>query len=371
MDPIVNYLEDAEKRLLNEMGELFSRMREKRDSTSLESVEDLYKLQPIEGVLYEPCVRIAGSALQGGHYCSEYKLPKDEYVIYKNEFSHQQQYGQQWGPQRLICLAVTNYGRCFITRENYKNESYGGYTCYSPANDSTIHVASHGQVPTNIKPIIKVEPLSYKMPSYLCEALVLGLKLGAASQGSALFGYQLWDSVPDHSLKIISDTTGSLKELNKGFYLLATKWRSHMKEFGAVDLGLMRRTNEELQGKHLTLEDELRVLKEKNAALERENTKLGDYKSAVLDFMFEHYDKNEVEPYDKGDISDKDVIKYFSDWHSKKVFMDSSTYDEVMKAKEMMNEFRIYQTLKGDAMLNGIENSGVSLKVRQSKKSLP
>jgi hypothetical protein len=79
MESVVNYLEDTERKIVKEMAELFNKMREGRNSMSLESIEDMYTSKSVEGVLYEPCVRIPGP--HGGYYCSEYKLPRDEYVI--------------------------------------------------------------------------------------------------------------------------------------------------------------------------------------------------------------------------------------------------------------------------------------------------
>jgi len=90
-------------------------------------------------------------------------------------------------------MAITNYGRCFVTQENYQN-GVGGYTCYSPANDDTIHIVSNGQV----KPIIKLDPLSYKIPSQFWNVLLSGLKLGAVD-GASLFGYHSNDGVPINS----------------------------------------------------------------------------------------------------------------------------------------------------------------------------
>jgi len=87
MEPIVNYLEDAERKMMNEMTELFSKMRGQRDAMSLEGIQHMYDYKAIEGVLYVPCVRIPGTS---GYYCSEYKLPEDEIVIYKSESTYRQ-----------------------------------------------------------------------------------------------------------------------------------------------------------------------------------------------------------------------------------------------------------------------------------------
>jgi len=375
MESVVNYLEDAEKKLAKEMANLFSKMREQRDSMALKGIEDMYSYKPVDGVIYEPCVRIPGTS---GYYCSEYKLPKDEYVIFTRQTSHQQQFGQSWGPQRYICIAVTNYGRCFITQENYKNE-FGGYTGYVPANDDTIHVASHGQVPSGTKPIIKLEPLSYKIPSNFWNVLLLGLKLGAVD-GAALFGYHSHDGVPVGTLKTLSDTTASLQELNKEFYLFAGKWQPHMTERATLDVDNMRQTiienadsiqdlsgkNKDLDEENKTLQAELQELKEQNATLEKEKAKLlplEKYKEAVLEFMNEHCDGNNYN-------TDPTIIELFKNFHANKVFMDEWVYDDVMESKEELNEYRIYKKVKGEMVSNGMDNSNVARNVRSIKKTI-
>ena len=386
MEPVVNYLEDTEKKLAKEMTELFSKMRQQRESMALKGVEDMYSSKPLEGVLYEPCVRIPGP---GGYYCSEYKLPEDEYVIYAREYSHQQQYGQSWGPQRHIAIAFTNYGRCFITQENYKNDTFGGYTCYSPANDTTIHIASHGQVPTGIKDIIKLKPLSYKIPSKFWDTLLLGLKLGVVG-GPVLFADR--GGVPTHILKIILDTTSSLEELNKEFYLFAGKWQPHMTEHATLDIDKMRQTiientdsiqdlsgrNRELEEQNKKLQVELQELKQQKTSLEKEKARLlplEKYKEVVIDFMDEHYDGDErwisnVEHDDDDEPLDTEIIRYFSDWHANKVFMDEWVYDDVIESKEELNEYRIYKKVKGEMVSNGMDNSSVARNVRSIKKGV-
>jgi hypothetical protein len=366
MDSVTNYLEDTEKKLAKEMAELFSKMREQREVMSLKGIEDMYSLKPLEGVLYEPCVSIPGPV---GYYCSEYKLPKGEYVIYIRESSHQQQHGQSWGPQGFICMGVTNYGRCFITKANYK------------ANDT------YGQVPTNINHIIKVEPLPYKMSSNFSNAFILGLKLGYnSSHGSALFsGIYGTEGVPKNTLKYFTDTTISLQELNKEFYLFAGKWQPYMTEHATLDVDKMRQTiiensnsiqdlsgkNRELEQQNKKLEAELQELKEQKASLEKEKARLlplEKYKEVVIDFMDNHYGGNE--PYDHDDTLDTDIIKYFSDWHSNKVFMDQWLYDDVMESKEELNEYRIYKKVKGEMVSNGMDNSSVARNVLSIKKGV-
>ena len=378
MDSVSNYLEDAQKKMAKEMAELFSKMKEQRDTMSLDGIKDMYSLKPLEGVLYEPCVRIPGP---GGYYCSEYKLPEDEYVIYAREYTHQQQYGQSWGPQRHAAIIVTNYGRCLATQENYKNDTFGGYTCYSPANDTTIHIASHGQVPTGLKSIVKLEPLSYKIPSKFWDTFLLGLKIGGVGADS-LFGER--GGVPIHTLKSLSDITASLQEINREFYLFAGKWQPHMTEHATLDIDKMRETiientnciehltekNRRLEEQNESLQAELKELKEQKVSWEKERGKLlplEKYKDAVIDFMDEHY--NGDEPYDNSD-NDQLTIELFKEWHSNKVFMDEWVYDDVMESKEELNEYRIYKKVKGEMVSSGMDNSGVARNIRSIKNDV-
>jgi hypothetical protein len=81
--------------------------------------------------------------------------------------------------------------------------------------------------------------------------------------------------------------------------------------------------------------------------------------------MDEHYDG--CKPYDHDNTLDTDIIKYFSDWHTNKVFMDEWVYDDVMESKEELNEYRIYKKVKGEMVSNGMDNSSVDRNVRSIK----
>jgi TolA-binding protein len=195
--------------------------------------------------------------------------------------------------------------------------------------------------------------------------------------------------------KIALDTTTSLQELNKEFYLFAGKWQPHMTEHATLDIDKMRQTiiensnsiqdlsgkNRELEQQNKKLEAELQELKEQKAILEKEKTRLlplEKYKDAVLEFMDEHYTRNEhnerwlahVEHDDDDKPIDTDIIKYFGDWHANKVFMDEWEYDNVMESKEELNEYRIYKKVKGEMVSNGMDNSSVARNVRSIKKTI-
>jgi hypothetical protein len=330
MEPIVNYLEDTEKKLVKEMSELFTKMREQRDTMSLQGIETMYTYKPVEGVLYDPCVRIPLTLgpRTGHYYWNEFTLPKDEYVIFIKELMSR--------PQRepiYNCIVLTNYGRCFTTNEVRQENHF-------PSNDFANYHGSY--LPNKNIPIIKLDPLPYKLSTHFFKIFLLAFKIG--------------------DNQTVSDTTTSLQELNKEFYLFAGKWQPHMTQYATLEVDTIRQTilenteniqeisekNKILEEKNRNLQAELEKLKEQNAALEKEKIKLlplEKYKEAVLEFMENHYIGNE--PWDHDDTSEKDIIEYFCNWHNDKVFMEQYEYDDFMNQQEELNEYRIYKKVKG------------------------
>jgi hypothetical protein len=343
---------------------------------SLQGIEDMYNIEPIEGVLYDPCVRIpmtlgadSKPAPPGHYYWTDFALPKDEYVIYKREtYKPRDAREPRW---TFNCIALTSHGRYFITKLVHGENPFGSYQyvgIYSPDAN---------------RPVIKLEPLPYKIPTSILKALNLGMSISLIPQDYIHCPQNHNPVVP--VLKTISDTSASLQELNKEFYLFAGKWKPHMTEHATLDVDTMRQTIidnahciEELKGKEASLEEqnkilqaELKQLKEEKAALEKEKTKLlplEKYKDAVLEFMNEHYDG--CKPWDHGDTLDSSIIEIFSDWHFGKVFMEESVYDDVMESKEELNEYRIYKKVKGEMVSSGVDNSGVARNVRSIKKTI-
>lgn len=375
MEPVVNYLEDAEKKLTQEMANLFSKMREQRDNMSLEGIEDMYSYTPVEGVLYEPCVRIPMSLgpRKGHYYWNDFTLPKDEYVIFINETTYQHQRGQSWDAPTYKCIALTNHGRCFISNQvtECRDFSTNCFIQYSGTYSQDINV-----------PIIKLDPLPCKMPTNLFKTYALAFKL-ACTPVTSLHCPNTRGGVNEVVIKTLSDTTASLQELNKEFYLFAGKWKPHMTEHATLDVDSMRQTilknadsieilkaNEaslELQNK--CLQDELRELKIQKAALKEAQAKLlhlEKYKMAVQEFMTEHVNyKHTFNPR-----GDDNIIDEFKQFHSDKVFMDSWEYDDVIKSKDELNEYRIYKKVKGEMVSTGMDNSSVSRNVRNIKESI-
>jgi predicted nuclease with TOPRIM domain len=193
-------------------------------------------------------------------------------------------------------------------------------------------------------------------------------------------------------IKTLSDTTTFLQDLNKEFYLFAGKWQPHMTEHATLDIDKMRQTiientdsiqklsekNRELEGQNKKLQAELQELKEQKVTLEKEKAKLlplEKYKEAVIDFMDNHYDGDErwlsnVEHDDDDKPLDTDIIKYYIDWHTNKAFMDVWVYDDVIKSKDELNEYRIYKKVKGEMVSNGMDTSNVARNVSSIKKGI-
>jgi hypothetical protein len=371
MDTVVNYLEDTEKKLMMEMAELFNKMREQRNNTSLEGIEDMYIIQPLEGVIYEPCLSISGP--EGKSNYAYVKLPKDEYVIHS--FRHHYVVSNHpHNGNAYYCIILTNYGRLINTIPI--TSSRGPF-------DSNIADGS----PTTLTKIETLKILPYKFPSWFYNTFIKLNKSLLTFMGG---GYTCSNS---HSVypsgeslnKLAFDTTISLQEIAKEFYLFAGKWKPHMTAHATLDVDTMRQTIidnthciEELKGKEKMLEEEnkrlqaeLKQLKEQKATLEKEKAKLmplEKYKDAVLEFMEEHYTNEEV--WDHDDTLDSSIIKIFSNWHSNKVFMDEWDYDDVMESKEELNEYRIYKKVKAEMVSSGMDNSSVARNVRSIKKTI-
>jgi hypothetical protein len=371
MDTIVSYLEDTEKKLMKEVTELFNKMRDQGNNMSLEGIKDMYSYTPVEGVLYEPCLRIPISLgpRNGYYYWNDFALPKDEYVIYKHETTYQRQNGQSWDAPTYKCIALTSHGRCFVTKQvteirNFPTHDFMQYNgTYSP--DANI-------------PIIKLNPLPYKIPTSIFRALKIGMGISGIHIGS-LHCHNTRDGVNEGVIQTLSDTTASLQELNKEFYLFAGKWQPHMTRYVTLDVDQMRETIienthsiKELNEKCETLEEqnkkllvELNELKEQTSNLEKEKVKLlplEKYKEVVVEFMnFRNIHH---------DGTDLNIIEQFRYFHTNKVFMDERIYDDVMNSKEELNEYRIYKKVKGEMVSNGMDNSRVARNVQSIKKSV-
>jgi hypothetical protein len=384
MEPIVNYMEDVEKKLAKELAELFSNMREQRDIMSLHGIEDMYTIQPLGGVSYEPCLSISGP--EGRSNYAHIKLPKDEYVI--DSFRHH--YAISNHPHHgngYYCIVLTNYGRLINTIPI--TSSRGPF-------DSNIVDGS----PTYLTKIEILNILPYKFPTWFYNTFT---KLNKSLHTFMGGGYTCSNS---HSAypsgeslnKLAFDTTISLQEILKEFYLFAGKWKPHMTERATLDVDTMRQTIidnahciEELKGKEEMLEQqnkslqaELKQLKEEKANLEKEKARLlplEKYKYAVIDYMNTHYNANkkwlsqDIEYENLDDVGneipiDSSIIDFFKAFHLNKVFMDRWEYDDVIESKEELNEYRIYKKVKGEMVSSGLDNSSIARHVKSIKNTI-
>ena len=347
MEPIINYLEDTEKKLAREMGELFSKMREQRDTMSLTGIEDMYNIEPVEGVLYDPCVGIPCAGLQGITYTYAYvKVPKDEIII--DIFRHE--YAINNHPcyeNRIYFFALTNYGRLIITNP------VGHYR--GPFESRT-----YNNSPTSLTVINNLELLPYKLPSWfykIFKKLYGGLSglLGGGGYTSS----NSHNAFPSYETlnKLALDTTASLQELNKEFYLFAGKCKPQMTKYTTLDVDTMRQTiikntsdiqklsekNKALEEQNTRLQAELKKLKGDKDILEKERDTLlplQQYKEAVREFMLYHYDSGSEEFRQKlfkndNKLLDKNILEHFNSWRESIMTMPESEYDELMDLKSL------------------------------------
>ena len=182
-------------------------------------IEDIYTIQPIEGVLYEPYVRIPCTNSQVKshpvtlYYGSNYTLPEGEWVVYVKETFHQWQRGQTWDNPKWHCIAVTNYGR-FIRLQDISKDiqpfSSGQYWQYSPPDNSKI---------------IKLEPLQYKLPTWFLQSFILHdiMYADPNTPNSISFpGPGHWGQAGTLT-ESLNSTTTTIQQINKEFHLFAAE----------------------------------------------------------------------------------------------------------------------------------------------------
>lgn len=362
MEPIVNYLEDTEKKLMTELKDLFNKMRANRNTLALEGIEDMYGIKPMDGVVYEPYVRIPFGGFTS-HFNAHIILPKDEIVI--DAFtSHKEIYNKPMYTDIIYCIGLTNYGRLFNmkpiskTRGPFQEESNFG-------------------IPDSSTNIIKLEPLYYKLPMWFYNVFK---QLYKTISNSVIY--------PDKKNidTILSDATNSIQALNKEFYQFAGKWNQHITEYATLDIDTMRftidRNNwkiQELTERKTSLEEEntklrleLEKLKKANTSLEKEKARLQPfekYKSVLMDFLDKHYDGN---PYDF--TKHESIIKSFREWYSNKKVIDKDEYNNMLQSMEELNEYRIYKKVQNEmisgGVLSGMDASSISRNVLKLKKNL-
>jgi hypothetical protein len=146
-----------------------------------------------------------------------------------------------------------------------------------------------------VLPIIKLDPLPYKIPQYFIRAFKLGF--GSSNWQGYCINSQ---KIPESTIKFTSDATSSLQELNKEFYLFAGKWKSHME---TLDIDTLRKTiienttcindlkekNKALEQQTIILQNELQ---EQKTMLEKEKAELlllKNYKEDIIKCIKENY----------------------------------------------------------------------------------
>jgi hypothetical protein len=335
METPVNFLEDTEKKLMSEMAVLFDKMKTQRDTISMSGIEDMYDIPPIEGVIYEPYLKIpiTNTSIPSSYGTGKYyhsiklaiKLPKNEVIVYCREWQcERQEYYYKY-----CSYAVTNYGRIITQERTYCGGGQGALVGWGPdgsvGNDS----------------ITVLDPLPYKLPKWFLDVF--------KSNNLNISGYFV-DITP-----WAQETTASLQKLSKEFYLFAGKWKPHVTDKAGLDIEGMRETivknaetiaflREEarkLEGRYSILLLQNQQLTTTSHALlskNEQNQNLIKYKEAVIEFL----ENNVIEDIDKIHFT----ADYFRRWTEDKVSMDKSEYNKLIDSQEELKEYRIYKKVK-------------------------
>ena len=177
---------------------------------------DLYEIEPIKDVIYEPYLKIPRKLNEGSPYQIEFcyhtnvKLPKDEYVIEKILRDYNT-CNPRDGYEYYECLLITNYGRFIntnpIIHDNWPHSKAWKENC--PKQED----------------IVQLEKLPYKIPKcfwnmYIHMSITRGLNPAHNST------YNNQNSVHAMRMGLIEESnrvTKSVQELNKEFQLLIKK----------------------------------------------------------------------------------------------------------------------------------------------------
>jgi hypothetical protein len=179
-------------------------------------MSDLYEIEPIKEVIYEPYLKIPRKLNEGSPYQREFcyhtnvKLPKDEYVIEKilREYNT---CNPRDGYEYYECLLITNYGRLINTNP--------------VIHDNWPHSKEWKENCSKQEDIVQLEKLPYKIPKcfwnmYIHMSITRGLYPTNGSFNN--------DNSRVHAMRmgLIEDSnrvTKSIQELNKEFQLLIEK----------------------------------------------------------------------------------------------------------------------------------------------------
>jgi hypothetical protein len=328
METPVNFLEDAEKKLMSEMAVMFDKMKTQRDAFSMSGIEDMYDIPPIEGVIYEPYLKIPITTAPGIYYTTNKKLPKNEVIVYSGEYMK----GEEGDYFVYCCCAVTNYGRIFIQERRNCGRGTGQRGWENEAYFVNV-------------PITVLDPLPYKLPKWFLEVF---------KSGNSLHNIH---SAGD-SRACAEKTTACLQKLSKEFYLFAGKWKPHMTDKAELDIEGMRETIVKNTETIALLQEKNRKLEERSLELHLQNIELtskvdtftkietitlknreemNKYKEVVIEFL-----ENNNQKVDKIRLT----ADNFKEWAKDKVCLYRSDYRDVIDSQEELKEYRIYKKVK-------------------------
>ena len=202
---------------------------------------DLYEIEPIKEVIYEPYLKIPRKLNEGSPYQIEFcyhtnvKLPKDEYVIEKI-LRNYNTCNPRDGYEYYECLLITNYGRLINTNPVV----YHNFPFTKEWKDNR----------PKQEDIVQLEILPYKIPKCFWNIFInMSMTRGLNPAHNSTYHNQ--DS--DHAMRmgLIEESnrvTKSIQELNKEFQLLIEKTQ-------------LEDRIKELETKNTELEAEVKYLK--------------------------------------------------------------------------------------------------------------
>ena len=180
---------------------------------------DLYEIEPIKDVIYEPYLKIPRKFNENSPsqiefcYHTNVKLPKDEYVIEKilRDYNTYNYPHHRDGYEYHECLLITNYGRIINT---------------NPVVYANLpHTKEWKDNCSKQEDIVQLEKLPYKIPKCFWNMYVhmsITRELNPTNNST----HNNEDSVHAFRMGLIEDSnrvTKSIQELNKEFQLLIEK----------------------------------------------------------------------------------------------------------------------------------------------------
>ena len=204
-------------------------------------MSDLYEIEPIKDVIYEPYLKIPRKFAEGSPsqrefcYHTNVKLPKDEYVIEKILRDYNT-CNPRDGYEYYECLLITNYGRLINTNP--------------VIHDNWPHSKEWKENCPKQEDIVQLEKLPYKIPKcfwnmYVHMSITRGLNPANNSfnnDNSRVHAFRM--GLIEESNRV----TKSIQELNKEFQLLIEKTQ-------------LEDRIKELETKNTELEAEVKYLK--------------------------------------------------------------------------------------------------------------